>query len=273
MDSIFLLSLALMMSLGMAITWAIKQTRKVSGHIDAAWSFLVGVGGLFSLFYPLPNGAGALVPLATAMIILWSWRLGAYLGARGLRFGNDPRYSALDQDWGAKAPLYGFIFLQIQALCAFILALGYRAIALRAEVIPNLKDYAAIAIFLVGLWGESVADGQLKRFKSDPNNHQKVCDIGLWGLSRHPNYFFEWLVWCGVALLAFDGANPLSGWVFALPAMMYYLLVYASGIPPLERHMLATRPDAYRAYQARVGAFFPRLSFRIGPKAHNREVS
>jgi steroid 5-alpha reductase family enzyme len=38
---------------------------------------------------------------------------------------------------------------------------------------------------------------------------------------------------------------------------MYWLLVHASGIPPLEAVMLASRGDAYRAYQARVSPFFP----------------
>jgi steroid 5-alpha reductase family enzyme len=35
------------------------------------------------------------------------------------------------------------------------------------------------------------------------------------------------------------------------------VLVHASGIPPLEAHMLRSRGDAFRAYQARTSAFFP----------------
>ena len=38
---------------------------------------------------------------------------------------------------------------------------------------------------------------------------------------------------------------------------MYWLLVYVSGIPPLEAHMVARRGEAYRRYQARTSAFFP----------------
>jgi steroid 5-alpha reductase family enzyme len=37
---------------------------------------------------------------------------------------------------------------------------------------------------------------------------------------------------------------------------MYWLLVHVSGLPPLEEHMLRTRGDAFRAYQARTSAFF-----------------
>ncbi|MBW8881271.1 MAG: DUF1295 domain-containing protein, partial [Asticcacaulis sp.] len=93
-----------------------------------------------------------------------------------------------------------------------------------------------------------------------------VCDNGLWKWSRHPNYFFEWLGWVGWAVLAcgqpFGG--QASGWLaWGAPALMYYLLVYASGIPPLEAHMLATRGEAWRVYRARTNAFFPGPPKRI----------
>jgi steroid 5-alpha reductase family enzyme len=38
---------------------------------------------------------------------------------------------------------------------------------------------------------------------------------------------------------------------------MYWLLVYVSGIPPLERHMLRTRGEKFRDYQRHTNAFFP----------------
>ena len=41
------------------------------------------------------------------------------------------------------------------------------------------------------------------------------------------------------------------------PAMIYWLLVHVSGIPPLEAHMLKSRGAAFADYQKRVSAFFP----------------
>ena len=45
--------------------------------------------------------------------------------------------------------------------------------------------------------GETIADAQLARFKRD-DHKGRVCDVGLWSWSRHPNYFFEWCVWIGL---------------------------------------------------------------------------
>ena len=99
----------------------------------------------------------------------------------------------------------------------------------------------------------------LQQFGADPANNGKVCDVGLWRLSRHPNYFFEWLGWLAYPMIAIDlgGAYP-GGWLAILaPMLMYYLLVHVSGIPPLEEHMLKSRGEAFRDYQRRVNAFWP----------------
>ena len=86
-----------------------------------------------------------------------------------------------------------------------------------------------------------------------------MCEIGLWRYSRHPNYFFEWLAWMSYPVVAI-GLPPtnLYGLIgLAGPAMIYWLLVHVSGIPPLEAHMLKSRGAVFAGYQKRVNAFFP----------------
>ena len=102
-------------------------------------------------------------------------------------------------------------------------------------------------------------DEQLRRFRDDPANKGKICDAGLWKWSRHPNYFFEWLGWLAYPVLAIDlgGHDPWGYVALAAPLCMYWLLVYVSGIPPLEEHMLAKRGDAFRKYQMTTNVFFP----------------
>jgi steroid 5-alpha reductase family enzyme len=116
-----------------------------------------------------------------------------------------------------------------------------------------------LAVAIVALAGEGVADRQLQAFSADAANKCKIMDRGLWAWSRHPNYFFEWLGWWAYVLIAVGptGLWPWGWLALSAPAFMWWLLVHASGIPPLERHMVRSRGDAFRAYQRRVNAFFP----------------
>ena len=127
----------------------------------------------------------------------------------------------------------------------------------------GLQDLAGLVIMAAAITGEGVADAQLLRFRAVAAHHGGICDQGLWRLSRHPNYFFEWLGWLAYPLFAIDlsGAYPWGWFALSGPALIYWLLVHVSGIPFLEAQMLRSRGDRYRAYQARTRAFlpFPRL--------------
>jgi steroid 5-alpha reductase family enzyme len=123
----------------------------------------------------------------------------------------------------------------------------------------RLQDFAALAIFVIGVLGEALADAQLRRFKQDPANRGRICDGGLWSWSRHPNYFCEWLCWLAYPLLGIDfgGGYPAGFLTVLAPMCVYWLLVYVSGIPPLEVYMLRTRPSPFETYRQRTSAFFP----------------
>jgi steroid 5-alpha reductase family enzyme len=67
------------------------------------------------------------------------------------------------------------------------------------------------------------------------------------------------------------GAWPWGWAAFSAPAFMYWLLLYVSGIPPLETLMLRSRGGAYRAYQATTHQFIP-LPPRRSPAATGRKA-
>jgi steroid 5-alpha reductase family enzyme len=116
-------------------------------------------------------------------------------------------------------------------------------------------EYIGAFIWLVGLVGESTADQQLKTFKGDTNNKGKVCDIGLWGWSRHPNYFFEWTIWIGYATFAL--ASPYGWLALPLPFMMLHFLLNVTGVKATEEQALRSKGEAYAHYQRTVSAFIP----------------
>ena len=144
-------------------------------------------------------------------------------------------------------------FLEMQAVAGWLLALAAAAAAARSGPL-GWQDGLGLAIVLIALFGEWRADRTLAAFRHDKAG--AVCDRGLWGWSRHPNYFFEWLFWVGIAVLGI-GVDWRSLLVLVAPISIYWLLVHVSGIPPLERHMLKSRGEAYSAYQRRVSPFIP----------------
>lgn len=250
------ISVAIGLALAMSAAWAVQRLSGNSGWIDAVWSIATGAAGVAMALDAGP-GRGW---LAAVLIAIWGIRLGWHIAARSIGMGDDPRYAALQTEWGAAFHARLYWFLMIQAACAFILALCVWAGAHRTAPFPDIADLIAVLIMAAGVAGEAIADAQLRRFRADTSNKGKVCEAGLWAWSRHPNYFFEWLVWLAWPIMAFG--TPLMALALAGPVLMYWLLVHASGIPPLEATMLKSRGDLYRDYQRRVSAFFP-----LPPKA------
>lgn len=240
----------------MASAWYVQRRTGNSGWIDTFWSLGTGLGGLLLL---ISSSGGGRLWLVAGLVILWSLRLGGHIAHRSSGAAEDPRYAALADEWGTAFPRRLFQFLQIQAVCGFVLAVAIGLAGTNPAPFPTSVDFLAVAVALIALAGEALADAQLRRFRRENRGRKAVCETGLWAWSRHPNYFCEWLFWCAVALLAlnFSGSHPWGWFALAAPLMMYWLLVYASGIPPLEKSMLESRGDAFRDYQARVNAFFP----------------
>lgn len=251
-----LLMIAIGLVLAMAIAWAVQRMTGASGWIDTIWSAAVGLGGMAAAL--LSDGDFLRRMIVLAIVLLWSLRLAGHIAARTHGGGEDPRYRKFIEDWGDSAAWKLFVFLQVQALAAFVLVLAVAIAASNVSTFPTAWDGFAVAIAVVALAGEGLSDLQLSRFRRTPEAKSEICETGLWAYSRHPNYFFEWLFWCCFPLFAVTG--DLGAWTFAsllAPVMMYWLLVHVSGIPPLEAHMLRSRGEKFRALQGRVNAFFP----------------
>jgi len=258
-----LAAIGLSLSILMMLAWIVQQRTGNSGWVDAIWTYSVGLVSAGAAAWPAHGSLPARQALAAGLILLWSVRLGTHLVLRSLGGADDPRYASYAQEWGAAAPRRMFAFLQSQALASVPLAFAVYVAAHAQQTALRVQDYAGAAIALAAIAGETVADAQLRRFKAYPANAGRVCDVGLWRWSRHPNYFFEWLGWLAYPIIAFSPAYPLSWVSFAAPLLMYWILVHVTGIPPLEAQMLRSRGERYRVYQAETSAFFPLPPQRI----------
>lgn len=245
----------------MSGAWLVWRASRNSGWVDTIWTFGLGtVGCVGALTAFLLHGVFAARPVLVAiLVVIWSLRLGIHIAHRTAGITDDPRYDKLLRDWGNDAPRQMFWLLQKQALVSIPLASSMVLAAWNPLPGLRIQDLLGALVLIVGIIGEAAADSQLRHFRADPKNRNRVCDVGLWGWSRHPNYFFEWFGWIAYPLLAIDldGAYPWGFVAILGPACMYWLLVHVSGIPPLEAHMLERRRDEFRAYQARTNAFFP----------------
>ena len=260
------------LSATMAVAWWLALRTGQSGWIDAIWSFAVGVSGAALSFWPaIGSDVEFRQALVGTLVLGWSLRLAIHIGVRTARGADDPRYKHLREEWGNTFRNRLFWFLQVQALVALVLAVSVMIAAHNPAPNLQLSDGIGVAILATAIVGEALADWQLSAFRGNPANKGKVCDVGLWGLSRHPNYLFECMAWLAYAVIAleFTGRYPLGWLSLAAPTMMYWLLVHVSGVPPLEAHMLRSRGSAFHDYQQRVNAFWPGWRKPIGIRVRN----
>jgi steroid 5-alpha reductase family enzyme len=259
--SVFLASLVFM-SVVMAAAWIYQRHRKNGGWSDVFWPFGMGIIGVASALAPPPH-ADALTArqaLVAVLVALWALRLGTHLFVRVSRSPEDARYVMLREVVGSRFQPVMYGYLQVQAWVAAFLVLTIFVAAHNPA--PGLRwiDVAAMTLFVVGLAGESAADRALVRFKSVPENKTRVLDQGLWAWTRHPNLFFEWVIWIAYPVFAINltGRYPWGWFALSGPAAMYLVLRHMTGVPALETALVGSKGQAYRDYQARVSAFIPR---------------
>ena len=250
-----LLLLAWLLAAGvMTLLWVLHLPMRNAAIVDCGWAFLLPTIAI--LYAAVGPGYPPRRWLLAALAAVWGYRLAFYLlFTRILGHPEEGRYVELRQSWKTRLPFKFFLFFQAQALLDAFLSLPFLLAALDPRPALGLNEFAAATIWAVAFAGETAADAQLTAFKSNPGNKGKTCALGLWKYSRHPNYFFEWLIWVAYALYAI--AAP-QGWLaLVCPALMLFFLFRVTGIPATEAQALRSRGEEYRRYQQATSAFIP----------------
>lgn len=246
---------------------------KNAGVVDIFWAFNFSV--IAVLLYFFADGFQPRKLILCAMILIWSLRLGIYLL---IRVGShlkveEGRYKKLREEWGASTRSLSeaewnkkvnrklFFFFQAQALSNVYLAIPFFLVAFNKKEGISALEYIGVGVWAISILGEALADAQLKSFKKNPDNKGKVCDTGLWNYSRHPNYFFESMIWVGYFLVAL---NTHYGWLgFLSPLTITLLLFRVTGIPLTEQQAIRSKGNAYIEYQRTTSMFVPWFKKRI----------
>lgn len=242
------------MAVVMLIAYIIGTVKQDAGIVDAAWSF--GVGALAIFFAVFAGGDPTRRILIALLAGIWSFRLAGYLLADRVIHGEeDGRYQMLRAHWGRRANLNFLWFFQGQAVGSVLFALPLLPGLFSGNAIGAWYDYVGVAVWLIAVTGETIADRQLARFRGRSGNAGKTCRLGLWRYSRHPNYFFEWIHWFAYVFLAIG--SPYV-WVALIgPVLMLLFLFRITGIPYTEKRALASRGEDYRQYQRTTSVFIP----------------
>lgn len=256
----------IVMAVVMTCAWATQRAARNSGWIDVFWTFGTGAAGVLAAFWPAAGAYPGRQALVAALVAVWATRLGGYIAHRVASSEHeDARYVRFRQDWGADYQSRIFWLTLPQAVVTTAIAASVAVAARRPVQGLDWRDLLAVAILAIAIAGESLADRQLARFKAGKPAKGAINDVGLWGWSRHPNYFFEWLGWVGYPAMALALDAPRTWLTLLAPATMFVVLRFITGVPPLEATMLASRGEPFRAYQQRTSAFIPWPPKRTAP--------
>lgn len=235
-----------------AVFFAIAAIRRTDVVTDLSYSLSFAL-----LAIALPSlGAREPVQLVAALLVLiWAVRLGGYLLTRILRIKVDHRFDEM-----RDKPLRFARFWLLQAISVAVIMLPVTYLVSRDDA-SGFGAWAivGVAMWLVGLVIEAVADAQKSSFKGKEENRDRFITSGLWRYSRHPNYFGEMLVWWGLFLYAVPFLDGAAFAVVIGPVFITLLLLFVSGIPLLERSADAKYGDdpAYREYKRRTNILVP----------------
>jgi len=198
------------------------------------------------------------------MIALWTLRLGFFLLSRivGSHGGKDKRFDPLRNNFSRFTVAWVLQATWVYFCCQPLFVVN--SIGNASILKSGVNSITALDIVGWSLWAfgwtiEIVADRQKTVFKQDPDNRGKFCNVGLWSLSRHPNYFGEIVLWIGIFVSSSSVARN-AGWLAVLsPLWTIFLLVFFSGIPMGEATAMKKYGDTagYKEYVETVSVLIP----------------
>jgi steroid 5-alpha reductase family enzyme len=234
-----------------AVFFAFAASLKTDKVTDLSYglTFVLIAGAAF-----LHSDRGVPAVALAAMVILWGLRLAGYLLVRIIHMGRDARFDGIrERFW----PFFKFWLLQGIAVWVILLPVTLWFARPRGAYSPWMS--VGGTIWLCGLVIEAVADRQKFAFKRTAGGRARWTDVGLWRYARHPNYFGELLCWWGIFVYAAPGLGLWAALGVLGPLAITGLLLFVTGIPPLEAGAEKRWGDdpEYQAYRRRTRALVP----------------
>ncbi len=238
----------------MTTLWVISIFLKNVSIVDLFWGFGFVVSAIVYFIYS--DGYEARKILLLILVSIWGLRLSIYLAWRNIGKGEDFRYAQFRKNYGEHR--YWWIsffqtFLLQGILMWLISAPLLGAMYYSGNASMGILDFLGIAFWIIGISFEAGGDFQLAKFKSNPQNKDKVLNTGFWKYTRHPNYFGDSSVWWGYGLICLGAGCyfPVLGSI-----LMTALIIKVTGVAMLEKSLKDKKPQ-YLEYIEKTSSFIP----------------
>jgi steroid 5-alpha reductase family enzyme len=254
----------------MLVLWLIHLPLRNAAIVDFGWALglaMLGIG-----YAAFGGGWWFRSALIAVMSGVWGLRLALYLlFNRVIGHLEEGRYQELRRNWKTNLPFKFLIFFEFQALLDVVLSVPFLMAAIDSREGLNVFEWTGLVLWVIAIAGEVISDAQLANFKAQSTNRGRTCRVGLWNYSRHPNYFFEWLIWMSFAIFALG--SPYGYWGLISPLLILYFLLRVTGIPATEEQALRSRGEEYREYQRTTSAFVPWFPKHTHPGSRHKRTA
>ena len=256
--------------------FAVGELTSNNSQMDKLWSLLPIA---YVWVVAVRGGLTPRLIVMAVLVTLWGARLTfnfARKGAYRLKFWEgeeDYRWQVLrakkefQPHW--KWLLFNCFFISLYQN-VLVLMITFPALVLMNISTPfGWGDAVAAALMLGFIVYETVADEQQWSFQSAkwkmiregkkleelPAPYNKGFNTqGLWGVSRHPNYFAEQAIWCCLYLFTVSGGVGIVNWSL-IGALL--LIVLFLGSSAFGEEISASKYPEYQKYCREVSRFFP----------------
>jgi steroid 5-alpha reductase family enzyme len=239
------------------VVFAFSRAYGNSSFYDAYWSVIPPLL-LFYWWHAGGLGFGSLRCWLVAIVLLyWAIRLtGNWIYAFPGLHHEDWRYPILRESagrWELLADLFGLHLIPTVQVFLGMLPV-YIAVTRPGDGLQWLT-WTAFVVGIAAVTLELIADAQMHRFVA-ARRPGAAMDRGLWGWSRHPNYFGEISFWFAMALFGV-AASPRDAWWLGVGVVAMLAMFLGASIPMMEKRSLERRP-AYQDVIDRVPRLVPR---------------
>ncbi len=198
------------------LTFIVGELTNNKSQVDKLWSI---VPLIYAWFIAYSFDYQPRLILMAALVTLWGARLTYNFGRRG---GYSWKFWTGEEDYrweilrnrppinGKRLPwtLFNLFFITgYQNVLIFLFTIPILAAALNENTGLTFWDYGLAVVFIFFVIYETIADQQQWNYQKEKhrllNANEPLSDKykkgfthkGLWGISRHPNYFAEQSIW------------------------------------------------------------------------------